>query len=30
MDIIDKLKLDKYQNMTVLLQPNDYDLFRGI
>ncbi|WEG17344.1 YdeI/OmpD-associated family protein [Alkalihalophilus pseudofirmus] len=29
MDIIDKLKLDKYQNMVVLHQPNDYDMFKG-
>lgn len=29
MTIINKLNLNKYQNMTVLNQPNDYDLFDG-
>lgn len=29
MTIIDKLKLSKYENMAVLHQPNDYDLFNG-
>ena len=29
MTIIDKLKLSKYKNMTVLNQPSDYDLFIG-
>ncbi|WP_062109978.1 YdeI/OmpD-associated family protein [Bacillus niameyensis] len=29
MTIIDKLKLSKYKNMTVLNQPRDYDLFNG-
>lgn len=29
MTIIDKLKLEKYENMAVLNQPSDYDLFNG-
>ncbi len=29
MTIIDKLKLSKYQNMAVLDEPSDYDLFKG-
>ncbi|KON88791.1 hypothetical protein AF332_19630 [Sporosarcina globispora] len=29
MTIIDKLKLSKYNNMAVLNQPNDYDIFNG-
>lgn len=29
MTIIDKLKLTKYENMAVLNQPSDYDIFSG-
>lgn len=29
MSVIDKLKLNKYTNMVVINEPNDYDIFTG-